>query len=272
MMAQIRAEVYKLRHTRAFAFTILAYVLLLILFQQSGPTLLMVAGNLSDPNQSIGFFKGAAPGVDGSIQLCVLRSAHSFLIFSWLIGLSLCISFFGREIENRTASLYVCHGGKLKRLYLCKTVVVNAAILVLQSLFTFSCLVFSAWELGYSLTIKDFCQTAVASTLNILVLLAFFSLAVLILTILHSLFVTQFLLCFFPLAGIFMYQTNFVDFESLPTILQFLAKLLPTYYWSNISSLRFVGNIVIEAMLYSVILFCVTLCATIAIVNRREMK
>ena len=272
MIAQIRAEIYKLRHTRAFAFTIIAYILLLILFQQSGPILLMVAGNLADPNQSIGFFKGAAPGIDGTTQLCVLRSAHSFLIFSWIIGLSLCISFFGRENENRTTSLYVCHGGKIERLYFCKAAVAYIVVAVLQILFTILCLALSALELGYYLTIRDILQTTIVSILNTLVLLAFLSLAVLILTILHSRFVTQFLLCFFPLAGIFAYQTNFSNFESLPTILQFFAKLLPTYYWSNISSLRFVGNIAVESILYSVVLFCVTLCVTIAIVNRREMK
>ena len=42
MIAQIRAEIYKLRHTRAFAFTIIAYILLLILFQQSGPAIFLL--------------------------------------------------------------------------------------------------------------------------------------------------------------------------------------------------------------------------------------
>ena len=85
MGKQIKVELYKLFHSRTRYFSLIGYLFLLLIFFASGPVFMMVAGNLSVPSESIGFFKGIADGVDIPIQISVLRSAHSFIIFSWLI-------------------------------------------------------------------------------------------------------------------------------------------------------------------------------------------
>ena len=76
MGKQIKVELYKLLHSRTTYVSLIGYLFLLLIFFASGSVFMMVAGNLSVPSESIGFFKGIADGINIPIQISVLRSAH----------------------------------------------------------------------------------------------------------------------------------------------------------------------------------------------------
>lgn len=272
MGKQIKVEMYKLLHARTTCFSLIAYLFLLLLFFASGSVFMMVAGNLSVPSESIGFFKGIADGADIPVQISVLRSAHSFIIFSWLIGLNLCISTFSSETKNRTLSLYISEGGKAETLYIAKMFAICIVTSILQLIFTLLCLFLMAGQLNYPLTTSEVLQTVGIALLNIVVLLAFLEFSVFMLTLLRSRIAVELILCLMPLIGAILYGTSFAEIQATGVQTPLVIKILPTYYWANLASLRLIDGIIWEALIYSILLFCVAMVGTIMLLKHREMK
>lgn len=271
-MSQIKAEFYKLFRTKSLWMALFAYVILLLLYVNCDHLLMMVAGDLSDPSLSIGFFRGTLGNGQTASYLDVMRSAHSFTIFTWLICVNFCISVFSAEKKNRTALVYVCHGGHLTVLYGAKFAVVSFLCAVTQLIFTISCLFLAAAQFQYDLTIADVWQTALISAFNILILIAFLSLAVFVLLLTQSRLMSELVMCFLPLAGVFLYQVNFTHFEELPAPLKMLVQMLPTYYWSNFSALRLLSSIEIGAVIYASVTLLLTYGAIRMLLKTREVR
>lgn len=272
MGKQIRTELYKAFHSNATIVSLAAYLLFLLLFWKSGSIMMMVAGNLAVPSESVGFFKGVIESLNVPMGTCVLRSAQSFMIFSWLIGLNYCISVFSSESKNHTLSLFICHGGKVGTLYRAKIFVTDGIISVFQLAFTLLCLIISSRQLNYELAVADILKTVIIALLNIIILLAFLQLSIFMLTLIQSRVVAELILCFIPTIGAFLYGLNFEGFQSLPIVMQFIIKMLPTYYWANICSLRFTNGIIWETLVYTIVLLCITMLGTVIILKRREVK
>lgn len=148
MPMQAKAEGVKLFHAKAQLWALLGFVLMLLWFANSGTMYFMVAGDLLNPLDSIGFFKDVAMG-SGRSGLQLVRSSQSLTVFSWLIPVNLCVAQFASERRARTDELFVSHGGRLSTLYRAKFGVVCGFYLLLQLAFTESALPSqpSRWEL-----------------------------------------------------------------------------------------------------------------------------
>ena len=260
MGKQIKVELYKLLHSRTTYVSLIGYLFLLLIFFASGSVFMMVAGNLSVPSESIGFFKGIADGINIPIQISVLRSAHSFIIFSWLIGL------------NLTLSLYICEGGKAETLYIAKMFAICIVTTILQLIFTLLCLFLMAGQLNYPLTTSEVLQTVGIALLNSVVLLAFLEFSVFMLTLLRSRIAVELILCLIPLIGAILYGTSFAEIQATGVQTPLVIKILPTYYWANLASLRLIDGIIWEALIYSILLFCGAAMGTVILLKHREMK
>ena len=116
MPMQAKAEGVKLFHAKAQLWALLGFVLVLLWFANSGTMYFMVAGDLLNPLNSIGFFKDVAMG-SGRSGLQLVRSSQSLTVFSWLIPVNLCVAQFASERRARTDELFVSHGGRLSTLY-----------------------------------------------------------------------------------------------------------------------------------------------------------
>ena len=116
MPMQAKAEGVKLFHAKAQLRALLGFVLVLLWFANSGTMYFMVAGDLLNPLDSIGFFKDVAMG-SGRSGLQLVRSSQSLTVFSWLIPVNLCVAQFASERRARTDELFVSHGGRLSTLY-----------------------------------------------------------------------------------------------------------------------------------------------------------
>ena len=119
MPMQAKAEGVKLFHAKAQLWALLGFVLMLLWFANSGTMYFMVAGDLLNPLDSIGFFKDVAMG-SGRSGLQLVRSSQSLTVFSWLIPVNLCVAQFASERRARTDELFVSHGGRLSTLYRAK--------------------------------------------------------------------------------------------------------------------------------------------------------
>ena len=93
MPMQAKAEGVKLFHAKAQLWALLGFVLVLLWFANSGTMYFMVAGDLLNPLDSIGFFKDVAMG-SGRSGLQLVRSSQSLTVFSWLIPVNLCVAQF----------------------------------------------------------------------------------------------------------------------------------------------------------------------------------
>lgn len=96
MPMQAKAEGVKLFHAKAQLWALLGFVLMLLWFANSGTMYFMVAGDLLNPLDSIGFFKDVAMG-SGRSGLQLVRSSQSLTVFSWLIPVNLCVAQFASE-------------------------------------------------------------------------------------------------------------------------------------------------------------------------------
>lgn len=176
MPMQAKAEGVKLFHAKAQLWALLGFVLMLLWFANSGTMYFMVAGDLLNPLDSIGFFKDVAMG-SGRSGLQLVRSSQSLTVFSWLIPVNLCVAQFASERRARTDELFVSHGGRLSTLYRAKFGVVCGFYLLLQLAFYGICITITAIQMGIAPalgTVLLFCAVSVG---NLLVLGAFLALA-----------------------------------------------------------------------------------------------
>ena len=96
MPMQAKAEGVKLFHAKEQLWALLGFFLVLLWFANSGTMYFMVAGDLLNPLDSIGFFKDVAMG-SGRSGLQLVRSSQSLTVFSWLIPVNLCVAQFASE-------------------------------------------------------------------------------------------------------------------------------------------------------------------------------
>ena len=168
MPMQAKAEGVKLFHAKAQLWALLGFVLVLLWFANSGTMYFMVAGDLLNPLDSIGFFKDVAMG-SGRSGLQLVRSSQS--------PVNLCVAQFASERRARTDELFVSHGGRLSTLYRAKFGVVCGFCLLSQLAFYGICITITAIQMGIAPalgTVLLFCAVSVG---NLLVLGAFLALA-----------------------------------------------------------------------------------------------
>ena len=248
MLMQAKAEGMKLFHAKAQLWAVLGFALLLWWFANSGTMYFMVAGDLPNPLNSIGFFKDVTMG-KGQSGLQLVRSSQSLTVFGWLIPLNLCVAQFAAERRARTDELFVSHGGHMVALYRTKFGIVCGVCLALQLAFYGICFVITAIRMGKVPTpgiLMLFCAVTAG---NLLVLGAFLALAAALTLWLKSHAAAALVTSVLPLAGVLLYQVQYEEFDTRPLLIQLAAKAMPTYYWSRLCALNitphFCGELII---------------------------
>ena len=245
MPMQAKAEGVKLFHAKAQLWALLGFVLVLLWFANSGTMYFMVAGDLLNPLDSIGFFKDVAMG-SGRSGLQLVRSSQSLTVFSWLIPVNLCVAQFASERRARTDELFVSHGGRLSTLYRAKFGVVCGFYLLLQLAFYGICITITAIQMGIAPalgTVLLFCAVSVG---NLLVLGAFLALASVLTLWMKNHAAAALVTSILPLAGVLLYQVQYEDFSTQPLLIQLAAKAMPTYYWSRLCALNITPQFCVE--------------------------
>ena len=256
MPMQAKAEGVKLFHAKAQLWALLGFVLMLLWFANSGTMYFMVAGDLLNPLDSIGFFKDVAMG-SGRSGLQLVRSSQSLTVFSWLIPVNLCVAQFASERRARTDELFVSHGGRLSTLYSAKFGVVCGFCLLLQLAFYGICFIITAIQMGIAPalgTVLLFCAVSVG---NLLVLGAFLALASVLTLWLKNHAAAALVTSILPLAGVLLYQVQYEDFSTQPLLIQLAAKAMPTYYWSRLCALNITPQFCVELVAWVIVALAV---------------
>ena len=237
MPMQAKAEGVKLFHAKAQLWALLGFVLVLLWFANSGTMYFMVAGDLLNPLDSIGFFKDVAMG-SGRSGLQLVRSSQSLTVFSWLIPVNLCVAQFASERRARTDELFVSHGGRLTTLYRAKFGVVCGFCLLSQLAFL--------RNLHYHHSHPDGnCARARNSSVVLRSIGGkssgaggFPGIGVGPYTLDENHAAAALVTSILPLAGVLLYQVQYEDFSTQPLLIQLAAKAMPTYYWSRLCALN----------------------------------
>ena len=256
MPMQAKAEGVKLFHAKAQLWALLGFVLMLLWFANSGTMYFMVAGDLLNPLDSIGFFKDVAMG-SGRSGLQLVRSSQSLTVFSWLIPVNLCVAQFASERRARTDELFVSHGGRLSTLYRAKFGVVCGFCLLLQLAFYGICITITAIQMGIAPalgTVLLFCAVSVG---NLLVLGAFLALASVLTLWMKNHAAAALVTSILPLAGVLLYQVQYEDFSTQPLLIQLAAKAMPTYYWSRLCALNITPQFCVELVAWVIVALAV---------------
>lgn len=256
MPMQAKAEGVKLFHAKAQLWALLGFVLVLLWFANSGTMYFMVAGDLLNPLDSIGFFKDVAMG-SGRSGLQLVRSSQSLTVFSWLIPVNLCVAQFASERRARTDELFVSHGGRLSTLYSAKFGVVCGFCLLLQLAFYGICFIITAIQMGIAPalgTVLLFCAVSVG---NLLVLGAFLALTSVLTLWLKNHAAAALVTSILPLAGVLLYQVQYEDFSTQPFLIQLAAKAMPTYYWSRLCALNITPQFCVEFVAWVIVALAV---------------
>lgn len=222
----------------------------------SGTMYFMVAGDLLNPLDSIGFFKDVAMG-SGRSGLQLVRSSQSLTVFSWLIPVNLCVAQFASELRARTDELFVSHGGRLSTLYRAKFGVVCGFCLLLQLAFYGICITITAIQMGIAPalgTVLLFCAVSVG---NLLVLGAFLALASVLTLWMKNHAAAALVTSILPLAGVLLYQVQCEDFSTQPLLIQLAAKAMPTYYWSRLCALNITPQFCVELVAWVIVALAV---------------
>lgn len=222
----------------------------------SGTMYFMVAGDLLNPLDSIGFFKDVAMG-SGRSGLQLVRSSQSLTVFSWLIPVNLCVAQFASELRARTDELFVSHGGRLSTLYRAKFGVVCGFCLLLQLAFYGICITITAIQMGIAPalgTVLLFCAVSVG---NLLVLGAFLALASVLTLWMKNHAAAALVTSILPLAGVLLYQVQYEDFSTQPLLIQLAAKAMPTYYWSRLCALNITPQFCVELVAWVIVALAV---------------
>lgn len=222
----------------------------------SGTMYFMVAGDLLNPLDSIGFFKDVAMG-SGRSGLQLVRSSQSLTVFSWLIPVNLCVAQFASELRARTDELFVSHGGRLSTLYRAKFGVVCGFCLLLQLAFYGICITITAIQMGIAPalgTVLLFCAVSVG---NLLVLGAFLELASVLTLWMKNHAAAALVTSILPLAGVLLYQVQYEDFSTQPLLIQLAAKAMPTYYWSRLCALNITPQFCVELVAWVIVALAV---------------
>lgn len=249
MLRQLRAELYKVAHSKWILFSIVCCTFLVIFYGLIERSLMiMVAGNLANPEQSIGFFW---MDTMASTQVAVVRSALAGTISVWPVLLVFCVMGFSQEMNQRTDDLLVAHGGDLSKFYISKMVVSFAFCLALYFVFVLVMFFIAAIRFGYAITAEDVGVLISSALLNAGVLLVFMFLASATTLFLRNSGITTLLFCIVPLIGIVLFQTNFRVFDTLAAPVQVLAKMNPIYFWSNTCSLRHPPDLMLDLLFFT---------------------
>lgn len=222
----------------------------------SGTMYFMVAGDLLNPLNSIGFFKDVAMG-SGRSGLQLVRSSQSLTVFSWLIPVNLCVAQFASERRARTDELFVSHGGRLSTLYRAKFGVVCGFCLLLQLAFYGICITITAIQMGIAPALGTVLLFCAVSAGNLLVLGAFLALASVLTLWLKNHAAAALVTSILPLAGVLLYQVQYEDFSTQPLLIQLAAKAMPTYYWSRLCALNITPQFCVELVAWVIVALAV---------------
>lgn len=278
MMNQIRAEFLKSKYSHVLKIVqglfFLGFLLYMAFGISGGGTQIFVSEGDEEINPMIhgmiGFlaftFENAAFPQFNEI----MQSAMSCNVFLWVFMLIFVVCFFNYDYNVGTIKLPVAYGISRSRIFAAKVIVIIVYFGVLYILFSVLTLLYTCARVSYFPNIKEILLYFEYTMLNYMVMMTFTMICILTSICLKNVGIIATIMCLFTLIGAIIYTGIWQQFHSL-SLLRYIVRLTPLYYWMNMGTLRLEYGIIREVFLY----FCfgiILLPISVVLISKQELK
>ena len=146
MFNQIRAEFYKLFHTKALYLTFALILAVFGIFSIGGQQQFVASSSSLDETwkigETVGFLARAYSDTAHPMIEEIIRTATSYTVFFWLIVLIFSVIFFSREYTDSTIKIAIASGQSRIKFFVAKYIVITITSIFLYFSFIMIAFIF----------------------------------------------------------------------------------------------------------------------------------
>lgn len=273
MFNQIRAEFYKLFHTKALYIMIGMVLCVFAIFILGGEQQFVVSsssmGDTWEIGKTVGFLARSYSDPNHPLLGELIRTATSYTVFFWLIVLVFSVIFFSREYTDATIKVAIAGGQSRQVFFAAKYIVITAVSFVLYILFTVSAFLIECIKLQVPVQLLPLLKIVAQ---NCMVMGAFIGMTLLLCVLFRHTAVVVGAMSLFTFSGPLIYMMTWDHMaEQSWRVLGYL-KLNPMYYWMNTCSYNLIGNLDRNIVVYFVGTVVLTYFASVMIIRKQEIR
>lgn len=239
MYNQIRAEFYKLFHTKALYLTFALILAVFGIFSIGGQQQFVVSSSSVDETwkigETVGFLARAYSDQVHPMIEEIIRTATSYTVFFWLIVLIFSVVFFSREYTDSTIKIAIASGQSRLKFFIAKYIVITVTSIILY--FSFIMVAFIIECTKYNVPIQLLPMLKIAG-LNCMVMGAFIGITLMLCVIFKHTAIVVGTMSLFTFSGPLIYMMTWDNMSAQSWRVLTYLKINPMYYWMNIEIIK----------------------------------
>lgn len=273
MFNQIRAEFYKLFHTKALYITIGLVLCVFGIFFMGGEQQFVVSsssmGDTWEIGKTVGFLARSYADPRHPLTGELIRTATSYTAFFWLIVLVFSVIFFSREYTDSTIKVAIAGGQSRQVFFAAKYIVITVVSFVLYILFTVSAFLIECVKLKAPIQLLPLLKIVAQ---NCMVLGAFIGMTLLLCIVFRHTAIVVGAMSLFTFSGPLIYMMTWDHMAEQSWRVSGYLKLNPMYYWMNTCSYNMTEHLDRDIVVYFIGTVVLTYLASAMIVRKQEIR
>ena len=273
MFNQIRAEFYKLFHTKALYLTFALILAVFGIFSIGGQQQFVVSSSSLDGTwkigETVGFLARAYSDTAHPMIEEIIRTATSYTVFFWLIVLIFSVIFFSREYTDSTIKIAIASGQSRIKFFVAKYIVITITSIFLY--FSFIMIAFIIECAKFNVPIQLFPMLKIAG-LNCMVMGAFIGITLMLCVIFKHTAIVVGAMSLFTFSGPLIYMMTWDNMSVQSWRVLTYLKINPMYYWMNTCSYNMINHLEINILTYFVGTVIITFLVSALILRKQEIR
>ena len=258
MFNQIRAEFYKLFHTKALYLTFALILAVFGIFSIGGQQQFVASSSSLDKTwkigETVGFLARAYSDTAHPLIEEIIRTATSYTVFFWLIVLIFSVIFFSREYTDSTIKIAIASGQSRIKFFVAKYIVISITSIFLY--FSFIMIAFIIECAKFNIPIQLFPMLKIAG-LNCMIMGAFIGITLMLCVIFKHTAIVVGAMSLFTFSGPLIYMMTWDNMSTQSWRVLTYLKINPMYYWMNTCSYNMINNLEINILIYFISCFSI---------------
>lgn len=273
MFNQIRAEFYKLFHTKALYLTFALILAVFGIFSIGGQQQFVASSSSLDKTwkigETVGFLARAYSDTAHPLIEEIIRTATSYTVFFWLIVLIFSVIFFSREYTDSTIKIAIASGQSRIKFFVAKYIVISITSIFLY--FSFIMIAFIIECTKFNIPIQLFPMLKIAG-LNCMIMGAFIGITLMLCVIFKHTAIVVGAMSLFTFSGPLIYMMTWDNMSTQSWRVLTYLKINPMYYWMNTCSYNMINNLEINILIYFVGTVIITFLVSALILRKQEIR
>lgn len=278
MVYQIKADFYKLIHSKLVYIIALVVGLIFLLFAKmaygsGGYYMGFVTGNVHEVPVVQGFLGFIYVNKAKPMTWEIIYSCNALTSLLWIALMALTVQFYLKEYQYGTIKLSIAYGCNKTILFFSKLIVILIYFGILYYGFNIGALFFLSHALGVSVTGTAIINLLGLASLNLLVFVVLTIAIMLFCTLVKNSVVVSIVTVGFMFSMIFMLISVLSSgSQTMPLIINMIFHLNPMYYLWRASGYWSSSNIVLEIVLFFIIGTLILSEASYLLLKNQELK